>query len=211
MWAVLATAALPHTLRTARGHAQLRLCAISRRRILCAAAAAAGSSAGDCRIRPALATSAPATAPDEDNIFGRILRGEAPADVIYDGPDDDLFVFRDRRPASTLHLLVIPKFFIRDASQLQRTDVELVRRMEAKARELVRAEVGAEAFQERELALGFHWPPWYSVPWLHLHAIYPKSQMRRRYKYTAVSFKSPEYVLRRLEPDAKGGWFGRWF
>ena len=89
-----------------------------------------------------------------------------------------------------------------EPSQLQRTDVELVRRMEAKARELVRAEVGAEAFQERELALGFHWPPWYSVPWLHLHAIYPRSQLRRRYKYTALSFKSPDWVLERLAKQA---------
>ena len=38
----------------------------------------------------------------------------------------------------------------------------------------------------------------YSVPWLHLHAIYPRSQMRRRWKYTPLSFKSPEWVLRRL-------------
>ena len=36
------------------------------------------------------------------------------------------------------------------------------------------------------------------MPWLHLHAIYPRSQMRRRWKYTPLSFKSPEWVLRRL-------------
>ena len=67
-------------------------------------------------------------------------------------------------------------------------------RMEAKARALVQRAVGADAFDERELALGFHWPPWYSVPWLHLHAIYPKSAMSRRWKYTAVSFYSPDRV-----------------
>ena len=55
-------------------------------------------------------------------------------------------------------------------------------------------ETRADAFDERELALGFHWPPWYSVPWLHLHAIYPKSAMSRRWKYTAVSFYSPDRV-----------------
>ncbi len=79
--------------------------------------------------------------------------------------------------------------------------------MERKARDLVRAAVGP-AFKESELALGFHWPPWYSVPWLHLHAIYPKSAMVRRWKYTAVSFKSPKYVLARLRPPERrrGGW-----
>ena len=45
---------------------------------------------------------------------------------------------------------------------LQSSDAALVRSMESKARELVRAAVGDD-FDERELALGFHWPPWYSV------------------------------------------------
>ena len=139
-------------------------------------------------------------AAEPDNIFGRILRGQAPADVVEDRPDSGLFVFRDNKPASQIHLLVIPRRFIRDASRLEPSDAELVRDMEAKAKELVRAEVGS-SFSERELALGFHWPPWYSVPWLHLHAIYPKSAMRRRYKYTAFSFYSPERVLLRLEDE----------
>ena len=105
----------------------------------------------------------------------------------------ELFAFKDRSPASEIHYLVIPKRFVRDAAQLGPADAELVRRMEAKAIELVRASVG-EAFDPAELALGFHWPPWYSVPWLHLHAIYPKSAMSRRWKYTAVSFYSPDRV-----------------
>ena len=81
---------------------------------------------------------------------------------------------------------------------LRGSDATLVRSMEAKAIALVRAEIGDEAFDEAELALGFHWPPWYSVPWLHLHAIYPKSRITRWYKYTPFSFKSPAWVLRRL-------------
>ena len=120
----------------------------------------------------------------------------------------ELFSFKDRSPASKLHYLVIPKRFVRDAAQLEAGDAELVRRMEAKATELVRASVG-EAFDPAELALGFHWPPWYSVPWLHLHAIYPRSQMRRRWKYTPLSFKSPEWVLRRLSSLPKYGTVNR--
>jgi len=135
-------------------------------------------------------------APEPDNIFQKILRGEAPADVL-DDTDGDLFSFRDKNPASTLHFLVIPRRFIRDASLLTPDDMQLVQRMTEKARELIKREVG-DAFDEDELALGFHWPPWYSVPWLHLHAIYPISRMHRRYKYTPLSFKSPSYVLRRL-------------
>ena len=138
-----------------------------------------------------------ADVPDPDNRFLAILEGRAPADVVDN--DGDLFTFRDIRPASTLHLLVIPKRFVRDASMLAgAADADLVRRMERKATELVRAEVGAEAFDAGELALGFHWPPWYSVPWLHLHAIYPRSAMIRRYKYTPLSFISPDRVVARI-------------
>ena len=138
----------------------------------------------------------PADAPSADNIFLRILNGDAPADVV--DADDELFTFRDYNPASTIHLLVIPRRFVRDASMLQgAADAELVRRLEERARALVRAETG-QAFDESELLLGFHWPPWYSVPWLHLHAIYPRSAMVRKYKYTPFSFKSPEWVLERL-------------
>ena len=123
--------------------------------------------------------------------------GDAPADVVED--DGDLFTFRDIRPASRLHLLVIPRTFVRDASQLSgAADAELVRRMRRKATALVRAEVGA-AYNADELALGFHWPPWYSVPWLHLHAIYPKREITRWYKYTPFSFYSPERVIERIE------------
>ena len=51
----------------------------------------------------------------------------------------ELFSFKDRSPASEIHYLVIPKRFVRDAAQLGPADAELVRRMEAKAIELVRA------------------------------------------------------------------------
>ena len=54
----------------------------------------------------------------------------------------ELFAFKDRSPASEIHYLVIPKRFVRDAAQLGPADAELVRRMEAKAIELVRASVG---------------------------------------------------------------------
>jgi len=139
-----------------------------------------------------------------DSIFGRILRGEAPADVIDD--DGDLFSFHDHTPASTHHCLVIPKHFIRDASVLRPEEAELVERMERKARQLVKAAVGRD-FVERELALGFHWPPFYSVSWLHMHAIYPRSAMVRRWKYLRVRFRPPAYVLKRLRspPSAAGG------
>ena len=135
---------------------------------------------------------------------------------------EELFTFHDSNPAAPHHLLVIPKVMIRDASALTHADSPLVRRMRRKAVEQMRAAVaeaeaegeaerggrcggGGEgagegrAFDEEELLLGFHMPPGNSVAWLHLHAIYPKREMSRRYKYTPISFYSPERVLAGIE------------
>uniref|UniRef100_A0A7S4EUG9 HIT domain-containing protein n=1 Tax=Chrysotila carterae TaxID=13221 RepID=A0A7S4EUG9_CHRCT len=171
----------------------------------CAADAALANAALANTALPATAACSPVPRkgdgdPRTCSAFARILRGDLPADVLDD--DGELFSFVDINPASTLHYLVIPKRFIQDASMLEPGDAQLVRRMEAKARDLVRASVG-EAFDERELALGFHWPPWYSVPWLHLHAIYPRSKMKRRYKYTPITFRSPLWVIARLDADGR--------
>ena len=165
-------------------------------------AAALGHGASPEQRHARLAAMTPPRAPPRPgstNVFARILRGEAPAEVVEDG--EELFCFHDANPAAERHLLVIPREFIRDASTLRPTDAPLVRRMRAKAVQLTRAAVG-KGFDEEQLLLGFHWPPAYSVPWLHLHALYPRASLRRRWKYTAVSFKSPEWVLERLERQA---------
>ena len=44
---------------------------------------------------------------DESNIFAKILRGEIPADVVYE--DDKCLAFRDLNPQAPVHVLVIPK------------------------------------------------------------------------------------------------------
>ncbi|KAL1520192.1 hypothetical protein AB1Y20_023662 [Prymnesium parvum] len=166
-----------------------------------------GLAAGSNLLAPSPAAAyfrlnSPTDSPSPDNIFGKILRGEAPAEVLEDD-DDELFSFRDKNPAAPIHYLVIPRRFVRDAAELTPHDDVLVRKMAEKARYLVRSSV-ADSFDESELVLGFHWPPWYSVPWLHLHAIYPYSKMKRRYKYTSLSFKSPEWVVNRLAEQRAG-------
>ncbi|ASP38236.1 histidine triad nucleotide-binding protein [Bacterioplanes sanyensis] len=44
---------------------------------------------------------------NEDTIFGKIIRGEAPADIVYQ--DEHCLAFRDLYPAAPTHILVIPK------------------------------------------------------------------------------------------------------
>jgi len=43
----------------------------------------------------------------EDTIFGKIIRGELPADIVYE--DDQCMAFRDMYPAAPTHILVIPR------------------------------------------------------------------------------------------------------
>ncbi len=44
---------------------------------------------------------------DPNNVFARILRGEIPCDKIYE--DEHVLAFRDIRPQTPTHILVIPK------------------------------------------------------------------------------------------------------
>ena len=44
---------------------------------------------------------------DDSNIFARILRGELPANKVYE--DDHVLAFNDINPLSPTHILVIPK------------------------------------------------------------------------------------------------------
>jgi histidine triad (HIT) family protein len=42
-----------------------------------------------------------------DTVFGRIVRGEAPAEIVYQ--DDRALAFRDIAPCAPTHILVVPR------------------------------------------------------------------------------------------------------
>lgn len=42
-----------------------------------------------------------------DTIFGKIIRREIPADIVYE--DDDVLAFRDVSPQAPIHVVIIPK------------------------------------------------------------------------------------------------------
>ncbi len=44
---------------------------------------------------------------DDQNIFARVLRGEIPADVVYE--DEQCLAFRDINPQAPTHVLVVPR------------------------------------------------------------------------------------------------------
>ena len=59
-----------------------------------------------------------------DTVFGMILRGEIPADIVY---EDELAVaFRDIAPQAPVHVLVIPRRHVRSLAHAAADDQALV-------------------------------------------------------------------------------------
>jgi histidine triad (HIT) family protein len=71
-------------------------------------------------------------------IFEKIIAGEIEADMVY--RDDEIVAFRDIRPASPVHLLIVPVRPIPTIDDLAGDDLPLVGRMVGVARDLARAE-----------------------------------------------------------------------
>jgi histidine triad (HIT) family protein len=57
-------------------------------------------------------------------VFGKILRGEIPADKVYE--DDRCIVIRDINPVAPMHLLVIPRQEIARLDRMSEADEALV-------------------------------------------------------------------------------------
>ena len=72
----------------------------------------------------------------EDTIFGKIIRKEIPADIVYE--DDLCLAFRDITPQAPTHILVIPKKPIPKLSDAQTDDKELLGHMLLTVAEIAR-------------------------------------------------------------------------
>lgn len=59
-----------------------------------------------------------------ETIFGKIIRKEIPADIIFE--NEKVLAFRDIQPQAPTHILVIPKKPLRDLSDAQECDRELL-------------------------------------------------------------------------------------
>lgn len=53
---------------------------------------------------------------EKDCVFCRIVRGEAPAEVVYVG--ESVVAFKDIRPHAPVHILIVPKSHIRSINDL---------------------------------------------------------------------------------------------
>lgn len=73
-----------------------------------------------------------------DTIFGKIIRKEIPAAIVYE--DEYVLAFRDIAPVAPLHILVIPKKPIRNIASATEEDQSLLGRMLLVAAEIARRE-----------------------------------------------------------------------
>jgi histidine triad (HIT) family protein len=71
-------------------------------------------------------------------IFGKIIRGEAPADIVY--RDDLVTAFRDINPAASTHILIIPNKYIPTVNDVEEEDEQVLGRMILAAKKLAAEE-----------------------------------------------------------------------
>jgi histidine triad (HIT) family protein len=75
-------------------------------------------------------------------IFAKIVRGELPADIVYQ--DELVTAFRDINPQAPTHVLVVPNKVIRTANDLTAEDEQVAGRMLLVAKQIAEAEGIAE-------------------------------------------------------------------
>jgi histidine triad (HIT) family protein len=70
----------------------------------------------------------------KDCIFCRIIRGEAPADFVYQ--DDSVVAFKDINPHAPVHILLVPRKHIRSINDLTEADQSVVSELILRAQEI---------------------------------------------------------------------------
>ncbi|XP_051511487.1 adenosine 5'-monophosphoramidase HINT3 isoform X1 [Myxocyprinus asiaticus] len=134
---------------------------------------------------------------DSDCTFCLIARGDHPhTHILVD--DKDIVCFQDINPGALHHYLVVPKKHIHSCLSFKADDISLVRRM---------AEIGKAVLKAKnvtdfeDISLGFHVPPYITVPHLHLHVLAPFSQLHieTRFKYTDYWYLTVEKLLKILD------------
>ena len=79
----------------------------------------------------------------EDTIFGKIIRKEIPANIVFE--DDDVLAFRDINPQAPTHILIIPKTPIAKISDIKPENDALIGKLTRVATELAQKEGLSEA------------------------------------------------------------------
>ncbi|GFS60549.1 histidine triad nucleotide-binding protein 3 [Nephila pilipes] len=122
---------------------------------------------------------------------------DSSTEIVYQ--DDDYLAFRDIKPATSHHYLVIPKNHIKSVVNLTSTDAGLVRKL-VEIGEIVLNNNSASVSDAR---FGFHQPPFNSIQHLHLHVISPSNEMsifsKLIFRPDSYWFVTPSTLIEKLE------------
>jgi len=117
--------------------------------------------------------------------------------------NEKVVIFSDIKPASKHHYLVIPREHIKDAKELTAEHVDLVQEMHRAGAEYLGSICGEKALEDCKF--GFHLPPFISVQHLHLHVIYPYSEVgmvgSMIFPENRWYFVSPECVIKQIQAE----------
>src|SRR5580693_10333307 len=104
-----------------------------------------------------------------DCLFCRIVAGEIPSDIVHETATT--VAFKDITPAAPLHVLVVPRRHIVDASTVSAEDGPVLAEMLLAARSV--ADAAGVATPDRGYRLVFNIGPdaLMSIPHLHLHVL----------------------------------------
>ena len=80
-----------------------------------------------------------------DSIFGKIIRREIPADIVYE--DELCLAFRDVNPQAPVHILLIPKQAHARLVDVPASEQALLGHLMLKAAEIARAQGIGDAFR----------------------------------------------------------------
>jgi histidine triad (HIT) family protein len=80
-----------------------------------------------------------------DTIFGKIIRREVPADIVYE--DEFCLAFRDVNPQAPVHILLIPKQPYVKLADVPASEQALLGHLLLKAGEIARAQGVGDAFR----------------------------------------------------------------
>ena len=108
-----------------------------------------------------------------DTIFGKIIRREIPADIVYE--DEHVLAFRDLNPQAPVHVLFIPKTAVATLNDLQPDQAELAGRLILAAAAYAKKEGFAEAGYRTVFNCNQHGGQ--SVYHIHLHLLAGRQMM----------------------------------
>ncbi|XP_071399838.1 adenosine 5'-monophosphoramidase HINT3-like [Centroberyx affinis] len=139
---------------------------------------------------------------DEDCLFCKMANNQTDAEILLS--DNELVCFRDSKPGARHHYLVIPRTHVGNCKTLQKDHIPLVEQMEEMGRRILEKN---KVSNLDDIRMGFHLPPFSSVPHLHLHVLAPASQMNTRsltrYGPQSYWFITVDKVLQQLRTHSK--------